>query len=95
MSNETKIIQDGVEQERDVAMGDLLDNLAEAEFKIKQLNRVVAVTAGRLDVVDQYIEKAEANGRPVDYEFKYFVTKSRKNVDEMLERLSNNEPVIE
>ena len=73
----------------------LEQQLEQAQFKIKQLNRVVAVVAGRLDVVDQYIDKAEANGRPVDYEFRYFVSKSRKNVDQMLERLSKGEPVVE
>jgi len=73
----------------------LHEQLQQAQFKIKQLNRVVAVAAGRLDVVDQYIDKAEKNGKPVDYEFRYFVTKSRKNLDQMLERLSKGEPVVD
>ena len=69
--------------------------LDQARFEIKQLNRVVAVTAGRLDVIDKYIDKAREQGRPVDYEFSYFVTKSRKNLDKMLDRLSRGEPVVE
>jgi len=71
-----------------------LEEYRKMQFKIKQLNHIVAVTTGRLDIVDQYIDKAEANGRPVDYEFKSFVTKSKKNIDEMLERLVANEPVV-
>lgn len=68
--------------------------LEQLRFEIQQLNRVVAVTAGRLDVIDQYIDKAKQNGRPVDYEFSYFVNKSRKNLDQMLDRLSKGEPVV-
>ena len=72
-----------------------LEEYRKMQFKIKQLNHIIAVTTGRLDIVDQYIDKAEKNGRAVDYEFKTFVTKSKKNIDEMLERLVANEPVVE
>jgi hypothetical protein len=72
-----------------------LEEYRKMQFKIKQLNHIVAVTTGRLDIVDQYIDKAESNGRPVDYEFKAFVTKSKKNIDEMLKRLVANKPIVE
>ena len=69
------------------------EQLEAAKFKIKQLNRIIAVAMGRLDVVNGFIEKAEANGKPIDYEFKYFVDKSRKSLDEMMERLLKGEEV--
>ena len=69
------------------------EQLEAAKFKIKQLNRIIAVAMGRLDVVNGFIDKAEANGKPIDYEFKYFVDKSRKSLDEMMERLLKGEEV--
>jgi hypothetical protein len=71
------------------------DTEASLRHKIKQLNHVIAAATGRLDVVDQYIEKAEANGKPVDYDFSYFVRKSRKSLDNMMDRLAAGEDVVQ
>lgn len=73
-----------------------LDSFTRDELlhKIKQLNYALAAATGRLDVVSQYIDKARANGKGVDYEFEQFMIRTNRQMDQMLARISRHEDAI-
>jgi hypothetical protein len=60
---------------------------------VKRQNYVIAALAGRIDVTLTYVDKQQAAGRPVDYEFQQYITRTAAQVDDMLDALSRGEPV--
>ena len=62
--------------------------------KIKNLNRMVAVAAGRIDVIYKMLEEGQVEQNNL-YSLKVFVRKSKKSVDEMMKRYNEGKDVVD
>ena len=64
------------------------------QAKIKNLNQLVAVATGRIDVIYKMIEEGDVSQDNLS-SLKAYVRKSKENIDEMVKRFSEGRNVVD